>query len=148
MRCTRLYRTIRKAALAFLISSYWASDFAGAHGVTITSAELKAELRRYRAAQYPKPGEFERVLASRTRTFSQELFLLRNNLISSKLLPRLGPNGAGPLGREAVRDANTAICPTGELVEHCIGYDPTRATSLHPSAAVLLEEIAAWHPKT
>jgi hypothetical protein len=62
-RCSRLYQTIRKATLAFLISSYWASDFAAAHGVTITSAELKAELQRYRAAQYPKPGEFERVLA-------------------------------------------------------------------------------------
>jgi hypothetical protein len=102
-------------------------------------------LHRYKTAQYPKPGELERVLASRTRTFSQELFLLRNNLSSSRLLPRLGPSGAGALGREAVRDANTATCRAGELVEHCIGYDPTKAISLHPSAAVLLEEVAAWH---
>jgi hypothetical protein len=146
--CGELYREVKRGTLEYLVSSYWAIDFAGAHGIAISEREAQQALQKLKTERYPRAGEFERVLASRTRTPSQELFLVKNNLVSSKLVPKLLTGGAPtPLGNEALRDAATGMCPTGYVVEHCKSYSPSTTASVGPSPRVLMEEIASWNPQ-
>jgi hypothetical protein len=143
--CEKLYRAIRLQALEYLVSSYWAVDFGAAHGVTVSATEVARGLGQFKAARYPKQGELQGVLESRTRTLAQELFIFKNDLVSRKLLPKLTAGGtSGALAKEAVSDAETATCPREYVVEHCKGYSTSPATPVHPSAAVMLEEIARW----
>jgi hypothetical protein len=146
VRCLRLNRAIERQALEYLVRSYWALDFAAAHGITVTEDEERQELARYAAINYPGHGGLQRVLKSRARTLSQELFIFGNDLVSRKLLAVLSSRGASSLAREATREADTARCPAEYVVEHCAGYSSVRNSPQGPSARVLLEEIAAWLP--
>jgi hypothetical protein len=147
-RCEALYEAIKRDTLDYLVRSYLGIDFAAAHGIAFTDAEVQQGLQRYKREHYPKPGEFEHVLATRTRTLAQELFILKNDLIQQKILPKLLAGPSSRLYKEALHDPTTATCPPGFLVEHCYGHKPTSPRPDGVSAAVMLEEIARWRPQT
>lgn len=151
-KCRDLYKAIKKQATAYLVSSFWTIDFAAAHGITVTREEVEQGLERIKAARYPRPGEFQRMLASRRRTLQQELFIVRNDLVQQKVLAKLLVGDtpvSGPIAEEAEHQADSAICRPGYIVEHCRGYKPPKATSTDAGAASLvLEEIARWRPET
>jgi hypothetical protein len=148
-RCENLYAGLKKEALNHLVGSYWTIDFAAAHGIHITTTELKQALERAEVENQTEPGGFQGVLRSRSRTLPQEQFLLKTELISSKLLPKLLAGPTSPIGKEALANATTATCPREYLVEHCAGYKEATATpQVHPSVAATIEEIGHWQPKT
>jgi hypothetical protein len=142
-RCNALYRGVRREALGYLVSSLWASDFAGAHGLAVSDGAFEREFAHYRVTRYNGEANFMRVLASRTRTLSQERFVLRDDMVSRNLLPKLEAGPASPLAKDAVLDAATATCPAEDLVEHCKGYNPSTPSASGPSVRAVMEEIAS-----
>jgi hypothetical protein len=143
-RCKALYRGVKMEALGYLVSSFWASDFAAAHGLAVADGEFKREFAHYKVTRYNGEANFMRVLASRTRTLSQERFILRDDMVSRNLLPKLDSGPSSPLGKDAVLDAVTATCPAEDLVEHCKGYNASTAAASGPSVRAVMEEIASW----
>lgn len=144
--CSILYRGVKQQALEYLVPSYWAFDFAAAHGLMVSRQEVDHELARYKTNVYNGEANFRRVLASRTRSVGQERFVIESDLVSRKLLPRL--NGAGnSLLRVALAHAATATCPPEYPVAHCKGYDATHVgvSNSGPSVRVIMEEMGSWH---
>jgi hypothetical protein len=147
-KCQKLYAGLKKEALDYLVGTYWTNDFAQAHGIQISNTELKQALQRKQNESRTEPGGFPALLHSRSRTLPQEEFLTKNELITGKLLPKLTEGTSSPLAKEAIANATTANCPPEYRVEHCTGYSPTTVTEVHPSVAVMMEEINGWQPKT
>ena len=143
-RCETMYRGVKKETLGYLVSSYWASDFAAAHGLAVSDGEFEREFTHYKATRYGGEANFMRVLASRTRTLAQERFILREDMVSRKLVPKLISGASNPVGRDAILDAATATCSPGDVVEHCKGYDSSTAAESGPSVRAVMEEIASW----
>jgi len=152
-KCRELYQAIKVQALSYLVSSYWSINFDADHGIKVTDEEVQRGLKRIRAEQYPAEGEFQKLLASRRRTLSQELFIVRMDLLGQKVEQRLRKGGT-QLSATFVRDAKSAAasasCRPEYMVEYCKGYKTpkTVATSNTGSSSVLLEEIARWRPET
>jgi hypothetical protein len=143
--CRKLYRAVKIQALGYLVSSFWALDFAAAHGVKITAGDIDRGLAQFVAQQYPGGGgEFQRAMSSKRRTLAQERFIERNDLVSRALLPRIEAGSSSAIYKEALADAETAACPAAYIVEHCQGYATSPVTPTHPSAIVMLEEISNW----
>lgn len=151
-KCKQLYQGVKEQALIYLVSSYWNMNFEAHHGIKMTDEEVQQGLKRIAAERYPKEGEFQRVLVSRRRTLSQELFQVRVELLQQKLEKKLrngDPQLAATLVREAKSAAAGADCRPGYVVEYCKGYKaPASAPSNARAPIVLLEEIARWRPET
>lgn len=148
-RCERLYQTLKKQALDYLVSAYWALSFGAAHRVTVSEASVHAALKRAETEHYPKPGELEQMLTILRRSLGQELFMIRYSLMEEKFikLAALSPTFA----QELKSAPDDAICPSGYAVEHCEGYKPPAQKFSHSNAgapALLLTEIARWRPET
>lgn len=146
--CKELYGAIRRQALAYLVSSYWALDFYAKYGIAVTSAEVQRAFDSIKAREYPGPGEFEHVMALRRRTVAQELFTIRNDLVEArvrKLLTAGGPKLFAAVTERAESGTDSASCPPGYIVEHCEGFQPPReqfARSDAGAPATLIGELA------
>ena len=152
-KCEELYRGIKEQALTFLVSSLWTTNFDAAHGMNVSEAEVRHRLKRRTVEQYPKQGEFQQLLKSRRRTLSEELFILKMDMLQEKLEKRYldhGKQSTATLIREAESPAYAASCDAGYIVEHCKGYKPPKERfASHVSLpSVLLEEVARWRPET
>jgi hypothetical protein len=146
--CKRLYTGLKIEALKYLVGAYWTNDFAIAHAIKISNTEIQQAFQRAQNESRSEPGGFSGMLQSRSRTPTQEQFLIENELITGKLLPKVLAGPTSPTGKEALNNATTATCPPGYAVEHCTGYNPTNPPQVHPSIAATIEEIGHWRPKT
>jgi hypothetical protein len=149
-KCKELYQAIKVEALTFLVSSYSSINFDAAHGVKVSDAEVQQELKRIKAELYPSESQFQQLLVSRRRTLSQELFIVRLDLLQQKIEKKLqsdSPRLYAVLLREAKNATASASCHPGYVVEYCRGYDSPKTYSTS-TPAVLLEEIARWRPET
>jgi hypothetical protein len=149
-RCELLYQTVKKQTLAYLVSAYWSIDFEGARGVKVTPSEVQSAL-----VQKESGGQgFAKMLTNNRRTLAQERFVLMNELLQQKVIQSLTAGGAtaqAKFSREAEAAPASATCPTGYLVEHCLGYTPPKKKFSNSNAgapALLLTEIARWRPET
>ena len=149
----QLYETIKLQALGYLVSTYWSQYFDAKHGLQVSAAEVRRGLKQM-MAEYPKPGQFTRLLAQYRRTLSQQTFIIRASLLQRKLLNETHQPGGlatvAALAKEAESPAYLAVCTKGYVVEHCQGFKaPPRFSNTNNGAPdLLLTEIARWRPET
>jgi hypothetical protein len=143
-KCIAIHRSFKIDALLYLISSYSTLDFAISHGIDTGEAEVQRKLKQIKIEHQQANGRFEGFLASQTRTLSQELFMIRIELLRQKLQDELR-TGSPRLVREITTAATHARCRPGYMVVYCVGYKrPMSEAAIDGS--VLLEEIAKWRP--
>jgi hypothetical protein len=150
-KCESLYLSMRKQALEYLVSVYWQMNYAQAQGLVVSEAEAKRGLAKFKEHQYPHEADFKRLLVTRRRTMEQELFLIKGDLLQQKLLQKLtalGRQAAAAFTVEGSREKYSLHCRAGYVVEHCLGYDKSSASSdAIPPSAQLFEELAQWRAK-
>jgi foldase protein PrsA len=84
-QCEQQYKSIQQEVLGFLISAQWVVG-EGAHlGVNVSDQEVKKQFTTLKAAEFPKPENFEKFLASSGETVSDVLLRIKLNLLSSKI---------------------------------------------------------------
>jgi hypothetical protein len=149
-KCKELHQDIKTKALTYLLSSYESINFGAEHGIKITDEEIQQALKRVKAEQYPTEREFRHLLMSRRRNLSQEMFIIKNDLLQQKIEKMLknGTQLSATFLKEATNAADTASCSPEYIVEGCKEYNPKMNTASSVPASVLLEEIARWRPET
>jgi hypothetical protein len=147
LKCEELYGDVKGQALGYLVSSYWSEAFDAKHGLRVSEAAVRNVLKKIEAKEYPHPGELERVIGERSRTLSQELFEIRDDLLQAKLR-RLLTSGAATKTKALIAAArkfsDSAECNPDFIVEHCKGYKQPKqqfAPSSAGSPVQLLTEI-------
>jgi hypothetical protein len=146
-KCESLYLSMRKQTLEYLVSMFWQTNYARTRGLVVNETEAKRGLAIYREREYPHDVDFKRFLVSRRRTISQELFLIKGDLLQQKLLQKvtgLGHQAAAAFTAEIGREKYRVHCRAGYLVEHCAGFRKPSSTDAIPPSAQLFEEIARW----
>jgi hypothetical protein len=153
--CHQLYSDLKQQALAYLIHGLWSLEEAADEGIVVTSADVQKALHKLRAEQYPSQAEFTAYLASREWSLSDELYLLKRDLLYAKLGAKheaaLRKTVGG--GSEAVQRAvlereirniprwkAKTSCSPGYVIPECRQYSGPETTGA-PDA--LLEQIAA-----
>jgi hypothetical protein len=137
--CKQLYRAIKTQALSFLVASDWLINFGSAHGVNVTEEEVSHTLKRVEAEQRTMPGQSAE---SRVQALGKAVYLAKIDLLRKRLAQRIQREGGGDakLAKEASGSANTAVCPTGYVVVHCLHFKAPAYTG--PSPSVLLRAVA------
>ena len=142
-KCRQLYQALRLQALSFLVESKWMIGLYGEEGLKVTDAEVVQLFKRIEAELSPKE-EFQQYLARRRRSLSDELFIVKLDVLRQKAAQKLNTGGKQMLAEftEAGRrwTARTS-CRAGYVVQHCKQYTGQSAPSL-ASPAVLLEQVA------
>jgi foldase protein PrsA len=82
--CATEYKSLQGQVLGFLISSQWVIGEAESLGVKVSDAEVKKQFVKEKVAQFPKPAEFEKFLATSGQTVSDLLL----NIKAVHLLPQ------------------------------------------------------------
>ncbi len=83
----------KPGVLGFLISSQWTIGEAAELGVKVTDGEAQKQLERFKYVQlyrlgyerFPKEAELQRLLASRGETFSDQLWLMKLNMLATRI---------------------------------------------------------------
>jgi hypothetical protein len=91
---------IAEEVLGFLISSDWSLEEARSMHIRLTDREVHQEFERIRAQQFPKHGEFGAFLEQSGQTAADLLFRVKLNMISKRLLARVGARQHGTRARE------------------------------------------------
>lgn len=150
-KCEALYLSMRKQVLKYLISALWQTNYAQAHGFAVSEVEAKGALEKYKRREYPNEADFDRFLATRRRTVSQELFLVKEDLLQQQLLDkviRAGRRASAAFAAGMAASAYSVHCRAGYVVEHCLGYvKSSESSKAVPPSALLFEEIAQWRGK-
>lgn len=103
-KCKELYQGVKTQALAYIVSSYWSINLDAENGIKATNEEAQQELNRIKAAQYPTEKDFQQLLANRRRTFAQELFMAKMDVLGQKVEKQL-KNDSPQQSATFIRDA-------------------------------------------
>jgi hypothetical protein len=144
-KCRQLYQALKDQALEFLIESQWIIGLAGEEGFTVNDQEVASLFKETVAQETPKGSEFKRFLADNRRSLADELFIVKLDVLREKRSTRLrdaGRKALVALTQAGVRWTAKTSCRPGYVVNHCKQYKEGPAPT-HPSAAVLLEQVAA-----
>src|SRR4029077_16402098 len=144
-KCRQLYQVLKQQAMAFLISSQRLIKQGAEQGVKGTDEEVKQHFKLLKAEEYPSDAEFQKYLADRGWTLPVELFLLKRNLLSTKIEQKLCQGHEQALvdffKKSTKKWTASTSCNAAYVVEGCKQYKPTK-TPPGASPAVLLEEMA------
>jgi hypothetical protein len=149
-KCEQLYQAVKQQTLAYLITAQVGIGQGAEQGLKVSNSEVEQAFRSVQAAQFPKPVELQRYLAARHWTLSDELFLVKRDVLSSKLRSKLLQKYRGSDGKKAlIQYAHNAVklwtartnCRPGYVVEGCKQYRATQVAAI-PPPAVLIAEIA------
>jgi hypothetical protein len=143
-KCRRLHQALKKQAISYLVNAQWAIALDREQGVTASDREVRQLLDEIKAREYPKKGELERYLAATRASLSDELFVVKLNVLGQKLLHKVEVGGQkvnAAFTKEGERWTAKTTCSPGYVVEHCKQYkgEPTPAPT---SPSVLLEQVA------
>ena len=151
-KCEQLHQALKAQALSYLITANVARGQAAELGLAATPAEVEQFFHTIQAREFPKEAELRQYLAERHWSVADELFLLKRDLLSSKLKTKLlgrykGTSGLAALAKYA-KEANRrwtakTTCRSGYVVSGCSEYTSAQAnaTAAAPSAAVLIEAL-------
>lgn len=142
-KCRELQQGLKLQALNFLVQSRWLIGLYGEAGLKATDAEAMQLLKRVKAEQFPDE-KLQQYLARRRRSLSDELFVMKLNVLQQKVTQKLNAGGQQALAAFAEagqRWTAKTSCRAGYVVQHCKQYSG-QPTSALPSPAVLLEQIA------
>jgi hypothetical protein len=141
-KCRDMYLALRHSAMELLIAVQFVVDLAQYMHISASDAEVLAAYNKSNAAQYPTPAALSASQAARKVTTSEELLLMKKDVLSERILRKLKGSGAEASvlkKAEAVLAAKTD-CRPGYVVEHCRQF---RSEPPVPSGAVLMEQVAA-----
>jgi foldase protein PrsA len=82
--CKQEYEQLKKEVLSVLIQDDWVIGEAHSMGIQLSDAEVKQELAKLVKEEFPKPGSFEKYLATSHQTVSDLLLRVK----AHTLLPR------------------------------------------------------------
>jgi hypothetical protein len=145
-KCRLLYQALKRQAAGFLVESQWLIGLDGEEGVTATNGEVMQLFKHVKAEQFPREGELQRYLADNRRNLSDELFILKLDVLRQKTQQKIEAGGKRVLAEftEAGRRLTLKTsCRAGYVVRHCKQYAGPPAPFYHTSPAVLLEQVAA-----
>jgi SurA N-terminal domain len=146
-KCHQLHQALKEQALSYLIASQTLIGEDVEQDLNVSEGEVDRDLRRLKAEQFPTEAEYRRYLQLRGWSRADERYLVRRNLLSSKLLRKLQRSFSSEQGfaryvaDEAKKWTEKTTCAAGYVVEGCRQYDPM-PKQLNPAPAVLIEEIA------
>ena len=151
-KCEQLYQAVKQQAVGYLITAAVVMGQDAEQGLKVTASEVEQDFKRVQAEQFPAEAELRRYLAHRHWSLSDELFLIKRDLLSSKLTSKVEQRFASAGGEGAlvkyVGEADTrwkakTTCRPGYVVEDCSEYTAAqaRAESADPSANSLIEEL-------
>jgi hypothetical protein len=145
-RCQQLAQLLKKQALAYLIESDVEVGEDAEHGITVTNQEIQASFNEVRKAQLPTEAALREYLAQRDWSLSDELFLVKRNLLGSKLLEKvkheLGAKATEPeidayYKRLGAKWTDKSSCNPGYVVEGCKQYvAPKNPSPVSPAVAI------------
>ena len=141
-KCQQLYVAVEEQALTYLIQAQWAVEIDAELGLHVTTAEVQQEFHRLAEKYYPTEAALHTYLGERGWSLSDELFLIKKDLLTNKLSKKLQAGGQG-FGKYVVQaekrwTARTS-CRKAYAVSQC---RETAAPSANaPSANMLIEEI-------
>ena len=145
-KCRQLYAALREQAVSYLVNANWTIGLYGEVGIQATPGEVARLFERIKARQFPTAAQLTRYLAARRWTLADEMFVVRQDLLSQKVQERLSAGGQkayASLTEHAQRWTAKTTCRAGYVVRHCAQFTESRAASAGPSPAVLMEQIAA-----
>lgn len=148
-KCKELNEVIKLQALKYLVSSRQSIELAADQGITVSDEEVKQWFERKKAAQFSTDVEFRQYLADRHWTLEDDLYLVRQNLISDKLRQKAAAGGSRVLAQfeQAERDWTTKTsCLAGYMVKGCKEYSTTQKASTRPPDVVIEELIPRGTP--
>jgi hypothetical protein len=142
-QCQQLYEALKLQATEVLVRAQLLIGLYREAGVTATDGEVLQYFKRTTAERFPDEAKFRRDLASRRESVSDELLLLKLDLLSQKFQQKTGAGGnqasAKLVEAEQRWNAKTS-CSSGYVVQHCKQY--TGESTSTPSPAVLMEQVA------
>jgi hypothetical protein len=146
-KCRELYQALRAQAVAFLIKAQWLVGSYREVGVTVNEAELTAFFKRFQAENYPTESALHEYLAKRRLTLSDEMLLLKLDLLSQKGLQKINAGGQKTYAKILAAEQRwneKATCSPGYVVEHCKEHKGGGTSyGSGPAPAVLMEQVAA-----
>jgi hypothetical protein len=141
-KCHQLYEGIKQQVLTYLIGAATSVGRDAELGISVSEHEVEQEFRRLEAANFPKAGQLQKYLADREWPLSVELFLIKHDLLFSKLERKLHAEGQAAFSKYLIdsikRWTAKTSCRAGYVVNGCKQF--TTAPE-GPSPAVLIEEI-------
>lgn len=152
-KCEELDSAVRQQTVAYLISADVAVGQGAEQGVTVDESEIKQAFKRLREAEFPTEVELAQYLADRHWTLKDELFLVKRDLLSQKLLARLQQKFKSTGGETALasyarlagsRWVAKTTCEPGYVVPGCkqYGSQAAAAAGAVPSPSDLIHELA------
>jgi hypothetical protein len=141
-KCQQLNEALKQQTMSYLILSEWIADQEDESGEKITESELHRRFASLKAELFPTEADLASFLASRDWTLSDELFSIRRELLSAKLVKQLakGSRSATPFFKKWTAVTN---CRPGYVVEQCKQYKASSAAPASPSIASIVEELSA-----
>lgn len=88
-QCQQQYTALRDQVMQFLISSAWIVGESKAQGVSVSDAQVKAELLKQKKQSYPKEADFQKFLKSSGMTEADLLYRVKIDLLGQKLRDKI-----------------------------------------------------------
>lgn len=140
-KCHELYVALRLQATAYVVEGQWLTAVAAAVGVRASEAEVQSLLREIKAREYPRPGEFQRYLASSRRSLADELFVVKLDVLERRLGQQMSTHAKQIKLLEAGHKVTAETdCRPGYVVPHCRQFKTSKTSGRSP--VVLLEQVA------
>lgn len=143
-KCREIHGAVKMQATAYLVNAYWTIELYRKMGIAATNKDVTKLFNRIKAKQFPTEGAERQYLAKHKLTFADEMFEVKQDVLSNKIQQRIERGGAVMFTRltEAGQRLTAATdCRPGYVVTHCKQYTGA-APSEAPSAAVLMEQLA------
>lgn len=146
-KCEQLAHAVRRQAVEYLLDLLVTEGQDAELGIKVDEREVQQLFERIRSERFPRPAELARYLADRRWTLADELWLVRKDLLSSKLLAglqhRFGSESESAqryFKESSRRWIEKTSCSPGYVVEQCKPGTISKGTPT-ASPATLIEEI-------
>jgi hypothetical protein len=145
-KCRQLYRAIKTQATTSLVTTELIFGLAEEEGIAVSDAEVLVAYRHGNAERFRTPAQLASFQAAKRASVSDELLLIKKNLISEKILAKLKSAGLDlhSLARAEASWKAKIRCRAGYVVEHCSQFHGTPPPSPDsPPVTVLIEQVSA-----
>lgn len=145
-KCRELYQSLRAQATAFLVKVPWLLGSYRDIGITVSEAEVLQFFKRFMATHLHSEAELPSYLAQRHLTTTDELLVLKLDLLAQKAQSQILAGGQTVYNKLLVAEnawTEKTSCSTGYVVERCRQYHGGSIYGSNPSPAILMEQLAA-----
>jgi hypothetical protein len=152
-KCEELDSAVRLQTVGYLITADVAIGESAEQGITVGESEIQQAFKGVQAAQFPTEVKLAEYLGERHWSLKDELFLVKRDLLSQKLVTLLerkfkGADEQAAFDRYAqlakARWTAKTTCVSGYVVPGCKQYNARVAAAISavPAPAALIYELA------